>query len=354
MISLDPDWEARYLSPVLERSVPGGARVFLRVGDGTYLRAAARPRGPVSEAAVRRAAEGATLLVIQGDPDNLPDWIEEAARGRPALMYLVRGTGRIPGTGVSVEEVLSGEWYADLPPPPGPVSAHFLGAAVEDLPPLTRLYGAAGGTEGPVLAGRRDRQGVARPVAVIGSIEGRRWAVVNGEGTWRWAARSGHGLSLYRGLFAGVIGWLMERTTSGQVDLVNPRIRSGDSVRWRAAPDVRDLAVRLEDASGTALWAGSVPDSAGAIAGPPLDPGDAWFTASGTEGGVAFRIQRPFHVNAGTEALPNAPGPPLEVRSGERQGQRAAPGARPPVWPFAAALALLCLEWLWRRRIGLR
>jgi hypothetical protein len=354
LISLDPDWEAKYLLPVLERSVPGGARAFLRVGDGTYIRAGVRPRGPIAEGAVRRAAEAATLLVIQGDPGSYPDWVDAASRQRPAVMHLVKGTGPVPGTGVSAEQALPGEWYAELPPPPGPVSAHLLGGAAEDLPPLTRLYGAAGATEGSVLSGRRDRRGIGRPVAVIGSTEGRRWAVVHGEGSWRWAVRSGRGPSLYRGLFAGMTGWLVERSAPPPVQLAEPAARAGDSVRWRTAVDVRDLEVRLEDASGSVVWSGTGPDSAGAMAGPPLDRGDARFTATGRARDVPFRIARPFHVNAESEALPHAPGPPLDVRPRAVGDDPVVPRSEPPVWPFAVALVLLCAEWLWRRRIGLR
>lgn len=269
------------------------------------------------------------------------------------MMYLVRGTGPVGGTGASVEEVLPGEWYADLPPPPGPVSAHLLGGSAEELPPLTRLYGAAGRTEGTVLSGRRDRRGAGRPVALIGSTEGRRWAVVYGEGTWRWAARSAEGLFLYRGLFAGMAGWLVERSAAQPVQLAEPAIRAGDSVRWRAAPGVRDLEVRLEDASGSIVWSGRGPDSAGAIAGPPLARGDARFTATGSAEDGQFRIGRPFHVNEGTEVLPHALGPPLDVWA-EVPERDPVNGSEPPVWPFAAAVVLLCAEWLWRRRIGLR
>jgi hypothetical protein len=354
MISLDPDWEARYLSPVLGRSVPGGARAFLRVSDGEYIRVEARPAGGIPEASVRRAAEAASLLVVQGDPATLPGWIESIVRRSPAVMHLVRGPGRVPGTGVTVEEALPGEWYPEAPPPPSPVSGHLLGAEVLDLPPLSRLYGSAGRADGPVLSARRDRQGGARPVAVLGSTQGRRWAVVHGEGAWRWAARRGQGLALYRGLFAGMTRWLVEHATPRPLQMQNPSPRTGDSIRWRAAPDVRDLAIHLEDASGAVVWSDTSPPPTMPITGPPLERGDARFVATGSVGGVPFRIQRPFHVNAGAEELPGVVGPPLDVRPANLEGEGRKAGSDPPVWPFAAAIVLLCAEWLWRRKVGLR
>ena len=354
MISTDPDWETRYLLPVLDRSVPGGARVYLRVADGTWVRSGIRPAGGVPEASVRRAAESATLLVVQGDPSDLPGWLESAARRRPAVMHLVRGTGPVPGTGVSVQEVLPGEWYVRTPPPPGPVSAHMMGVDPQDLPPLSRLYGSTGRAGGSVLSGQRDRRGSASPIALLGPAEERRWAVVQAEGAWRWAARGDQGLALYRGLFAGMIRWLVERTAPQPIQLSDPYVRSGDSVRWRVAPEVRDLAMRLEDASGTVVWSSSPSDSATTITGPPLERGDARFVATGATGESQFRIARPFHVNARLEEMPNPVGPPLDVRPDDAADGRAAPGSDPPVWPFAAAIVLLCVEWLWRRKIGLR
>ena len=354
MVSVDPDWETRYLSPVLERSIPGGARVFLRVSDGTWIRSGLRPMGGIPESSVRRAAESATLLIVQGDPSDLPGWLESAARRRPAVMHLVRGTGPVPGTGVSVQEALPGEWYVAMPPPPGPVSAHLMGVAPQELPPLSRLYGSTGSAAGSVLSGRRDRRGPESPIGLVGSAEGRRWAVVQGEGTWRWAARGDQGLALYRGLFAGLTRWLVERTAPQPIRLSDPYVRSGDSVRWRAAPEVRDLALQLEDASGMVVWSHSPADSTTSIAGPPLERGDARFVATGTSGGAPFRIERPFHVNARVEEMPNPVGSPLDVRPDEAVGERAAPSSDPPVWPFAAAIVLLCVEWLWRRKVGLR
>lgn len=354
LISVDPDWEAAYLVPVLERSVPGGARAFLRVAEDAWAQVGVRPRGDVEEAEVRRAAGAATLLVIQADPGDVPAWLEVLARGRPSVMHLVRGTGRVAGTPVSVIEELPGDWYAEVPPPPGPVSAYLLDVDPAGLPPLRRLWGSVDGASGSVFSSRRDRRGAPLPVAVIGSTAGRRWAVVHGEGTWRWAARSAEGLSLYRGLFAGMVRWLVERAAPPPIELSAPFIRAGDSVRWRAAPDARDLSLRLEDASGVVVWSNGEGGAAGEIAGPPLESGDARFEAIGSVGGVPFRVERPFHVNAGKEDLPGVQGPPLDVAPRVLETERAPPGSTPPVWPFAMAIGLLCVEWVWRRRIGLR
>jgi hypothetical protein len=354
LVSVDPDWESRYLFPVLERSVPGGGRAFLRFDDESWVRAGSRAIAGLPQAAVRRAAEAATLLVVQGDPTNLPAWLEDAARRRPAVMYLVRGPGAVPGTGVTVGEPMSGEWYAEMPPPPGPVSAHLIGVDAQDLPPLSRLYGSTAPADRAVLSSRRDRRGPVSPVAVLGSNSERRWAVVLGEGSWRWAARGDPGIALYRGLFAGMIRWLVERAVPQPVQRMDPVVRSGDSVRWRVAPGVRDLSVQVHDSSGAIVWSHVASDSASAIIGPPLGRGNARLVARGRTLGASFRIDQPFHVNGRTEELPNRVGDPLNVGLGGAVAERARPGSDSPVWPFAVAIVLLCAEWVWRRRMGLR
>lgn len=354
MISLVPDWEVAHLSPVLERSVPGGARVFARMGEGAYLQVGARPRGGVREAEVRRAAEAATLLVVQGEPDDMPAWLEALTSDHPAVLHLVKGPGRIPGTDAVVQEELPGEWYAEVPPPAGPVSAHLLEVEAAGLPPLVRQWSSPDGIQGPVLWSRRDRRGPVRPVAATGSSGARRWAVVYGEGTWRWAARSAEGLSLYRALYAGMFGWLVERTAPRPVQLSDSHVRSGEPVRWRVAPEVRDLLVTVENASGAVVWSDSLPVPARQITGPALGEGEARFVAIGSVRGSPFRIDRPFHVNAGLEEMPGVTSPPLEVRPEGGDPEAAVPASDPPVWPLALAIGLLCAEWMWRRRIGLR
>ncbi len=90
VVSVDPDWETRYLLPLLERSVPGGARAYLRIDDDLYLQTGPRPATGVSEATVRKAAGRAMLLVVQGEPGRLP--------GRPGPGRGARHGSHDPGS----------------------------------------------------------------------------------------------------------------------------------------------------------------------------------------------------------------------------------------------------------------
>ncbi len=355
VVSVDPDWETRYLLPLLERSVPGGARAYLRIDDDLYLQAGPRPAPGVSEATVRKAAGRAMLLVVQGEPGRLPGWLASAAAVRPAVLHFVRGPGAVPGTDLTIQEALPGEWYVEVPPPASPVSAHLLGTGTVDLPPLPRLFGSTGRFDWTVMSARQDRRGATRPVAVMGSTDDRRWAVVHGESTWRWAARGERGLPLYRGLISGMVGWLVERTVSQPVRLQDPSPGHGEALQWRLAPDVRDLRIEVEDSSGRVVWSDSLAGPAESIDGPTLPAGDARFVAEGRIGSGDFHVVRPFHVGGGDESLPRPSGPALDVRpsraeDGSTRGRRGGT----PVWPFAAAIVMLCAEWLWRRRVGLR
>lgn len=354
LVSVDPDWEPRYLLPVLQRASPGGAAAYLRLSEDRFVRVAQGSNSVVSEAEVRRAAAGATLLVVQGVPADLPGWLAGVVRRRPGLLYFARGAGAVPGTGLEVLQPLTGEWYASERTPPGPVSRYLTGTDAADLPPLGRLFGSTGASSGPALTARRDRRGGERPIIVLGEAGSRRWAVVQGEGTWRWAARGAGGLNLYRGIYAGVASWLLERADPVAVDFEQSPAE-GEPLTWRIAGEVRDLALRVTDSAGLVLWSDSVPAPPSKLSGPVLPAGGAVLQASGVNPEGRFREMRPFHVGPPREMVPGLIGEPLAVSPAAVDGRPPVRGSgRPTVWPFPLAMLLLCVEWVWRRRIGLR
>lgn len=356
LVSTDPDWEPGFLLPVLERIVLGGARGYLRVGDGAWLEMGDRPSA-VSPEEVRRDASAARLLAVQGDPGSLPAWLAREVEAHPRRLFLPRGTGSIPGLPVRVVAPLEGEWYPVAPPPPGPAARLLAGLAVEDLPPLTALYslegGDAPGTWVP-LRGRRGRRGEDRPLALAGG-EGRRWAVAAGEGYWRWALREGVPRRVYEALVGAVAGWIVEGGTVRPVELEG-RPRPSEALGWRVAPGVSGLRVAVRDSAGETVWTGEWEDPSARVPGPVPPHGDASFEATGRTPDGAFRTVRPFRAEpeAG-ELLPRALPPPLaRAAIGSEEAGDGPPGRGRAVWPFVAAALLLCGEWVWRRRIGLR
>ena len=125
-------------------------------------------------------------------------------------------------------------------------------------------------------------------------------------------------------------------------------------MRWRVAPRVRDLALRWLNATGEVVWADTISSPGAEVTGPVLEPGETFFSATGEVSGTAFRVDGPLHGNSFREELPRSVGDPLVTSPGSTDGYPPVPDRRPPVWPFAVAIALLCTEWLLRRKVGLR
>ncbi len=355
LVSTEPDREAALLLPVLARSGVGSARAFVRVSGERWVSAGSRP-APVEEDIVRRAVATAELLVLQGDPSRLPAWLlADAARAR-RLLFLPRGAGPVPGTDARVGAVLPGEWYPSFPPPASPVAGYLPGGpGTRDLPPVAALRALTGLHGWNALELMRDRRGEPRAAAVGSRSGATRRVVVAAEGTWRWAARTGSPREVYRGLFGGLVAWLTERAASEPVDLATPGATAGDPLRLRVSPEVEALEVRVRDADGSEIARESLLVAGPVVRGPRVPEGDLTLVASGRmRGGETFRRERPLHgAGAESERAGRRTGPALTLAGAGRAGEEGRRRDR-PVWPFALAAGLFCVEWIWRRRIGLR
>lgn len=357
LISVDADREAGHLLPVLSRTSTGGARAFLRVAPDRWVRAGTTPQ-PVPLERVRAEALGSDLLVVQGAPDALPGWLSRAASGHDRLLFLVRGTGEVPGTDLSVGGVVEGEWFAELPPPPSPVARGIAGFEPTDLPPAFAMREVSGPAASPVLLFRRDRRGDPRPGVIAVPSAGRRRVVVLAEGTWRWSARTGSSRAVYRALYAGIAGWLLEESRREPVALVQGEASVAAPIGWDVAPGVTDLFLVVRDPAGAEIWRDSVGKPSERIGMPALPPGELSYEARGVLDGSVFLASRPFTVPDAVEELAGrAAGRSLTSSAVPKAGDGGSgPGGErsAPVWPFALAASLLCAEWFLRRRLGLR
>jgi len=198
--------------------------------------------------------------------------------------------------------------------------------------------------------------GAAQPVLLLGGGEARRQAVVLASGFWRWSAREGAGRDAYRRLWSSVAGWLLSGeslATAAEVRPLRRVVPRGEDVRWvvpGAAGDPVRLRIVLPDGSARDTTVLPGPD----VSTGPLPPGlHSWTATRGTEAVGEGR----FDVESRTDELlrlpQSPPGPPPMRAAGWF-----APGDRRPLrtspWPYALALALLCAEWVGRRRAGLR
>ena len=353
LVSTVPDWEARFLVPALDRLVLGGARGYLGLADGRYLEMGGTPR-IVDASRVRAAVDGARMLVLQAAPDEMPTWLTRAFEAHPRTLFLGEGAGDVPGMGVRMTGPLPGEWYPSGPVPASPSSALLADADLDLMPPVRELYAVEPPGRWAVLNASRNRRGEGRPLLTAGERGARRWALAAASDWWRWALRGGDPRRVYEGVFSGIVGWLAEDATPRLASLVrSPAV--GQPVVWRIRPGSSDLSLRLFDDAGVEVWSDSAADPPSEVIGPGLPPGifEAVVMATGPDGPVELR--RPIEVTPDpAELLPRPVADPLDIDT--RPAPRPPMDVRPPrpVWPFLLAVLLLCGEWIWRHRIGLR
>ena len=328
-VSTTPDLDARFAVAVLRGTLSLPTRGYFRVAPGQW-----RVEGSlaaVTEADVRRAARAAPLLVLHGDTSvfGAP---ASATSGALALMPPVMERG---------------DWYA-IGAPPSPLTAGLSGVRWDSLPPIDVAPRLPAGTwEG--LETRRARQFERRP-AIIGVERPRRRVVVGASGLWRWHFRGGASADAYAALWGSIFDWLLqERTSAVAVSAAEPLLRAGDPVRWRrgvGADSVMTIAISPRgDATRTDSVVLRFADGVSVTETRPLSPGLYDVHFPGGSGLLA--------VNASREWLPKAP----NVRAGaigDAPVAGDAPRLRTLPWIYVVALALLCAEWIVRRRRGWR
>ena len=161
---------------------------------------------------------------------------------------------------------------------------------------------------------------------------------------------------MYRGLYAGITGWLLGDFRRVPVTLdVDPAAGPG-SISWSIAPGVADLVIAVRDSTGTVVWTDSIASPGNRIEGPDLPAGDLEFEARGQSEGSEFVVGRPFTVaGPAVELRGRGLGASLTTLAESASSRRPArPRSAPPIWPYVLAAGLLCGEWIWRHRMGLR
>ena len=329
LVSSSPDYDSRFLLPVLRGAVSLPTRAYYRVAANTWRGEATLTS--VSEAEVRRILRSAPLAIIHGDT---------AVFGSPrtattgALMLMTPP----PDT--------TGEWYPAAAPS-SPVSGSLSGIAWDSLPPIEASAMTPNG-EWSALAAARARE-PERHTVISGTDRPRRVVKVAASGFWRWHFRGGASADAYAALWGSIFDWLAEARSDVRAAVpADGIVRAGERLRWRqgATPDSLVLAVlrrRGDSASVDSVLLRFGGDGFAESATPA--PGKYDVTV---QGGSALLV-----VNASRELLPRPPA----VVSGS-VGRAAAAGDAPRLrdsgWPYLAVLVALCAEWLARRRIGLR
>jgi hypothetical protein len=329
-----PDWETRFLARILGDVARVPVKAFVETEPGRWRDAATL--APIAAAELRRAARGARLVVLGGDPERARTYVP------PSAALLVWPTTR----------GLPGDWYVERPPP-SPLSAGLVGIAWDSLPPAASVSDALLPRDSglvTVLTARVARRGAPRPVVTLEQRDGNRRATIAAAGLWRWAFRGGAGEEAYRGLVAALADWLLgggEARTERAVPLT---LETPNGVplawRWTGAGESRPLPIDLQGESGARR--DTLRFDAAGRAELRLPPGVYRYvlgqTALPERGVVAVE-------EYSDEWRPAVP--VLAPQAGVAGGRVAQVGLRDRWWLFVIAIAAFAAEWAWRRRQGL-
>ena len=368
LVSFRPDWEPRFLSPVLETALGLPVRGFLRTGTGEYIRMGAGTEigGRATDAEVQRAVEEAELVVLHGFGTNSPGWARDAAPRLRRLVLFPADAGAAGAVPIELPNLVTDDWYLSTDVPVSPVTALLTGIELSEPPPLQTLrpVTAPGDAWAPLLA-NRGRRGAGAPVLLAGANGNRRWAVALGEGYWRWAFRGAGANAAYARLWGAVAGWIVREDGGVAAAAVRPADRStarGEEIAWIAPGLAADsVRVTITDASGTSIQDTVLPVVGDTARSPALPPAHYRYAvqAYGADGAIV-EAAGPLSVEAYSPEFARA-AVPVEALSAaatavgpdaDRRGQ-----TRPlhaSAFPYIALLLLLCAEWILRRRWGLR
>lgn len=378
LVSFRPDWEPRFLLPVVERAVGLPARGYLRLGTGEFLPVAREPAGgrPVAEPAVRAALGEATLVIVQGLDADSPAWAR-ALLDRPRVLVLASALADAGDDVVGAP--LPGDWYPAAELPTSPLLPLLAGADWGELSPLRGLRALRlppGGWS--ALLAQRDRRGPSRPVLVGWRDGERRRILANGAGYYRWALSGGDAREAYRALWSAAGSWLVEGAVAAGLERVRPVRRvfeRGQPIAWTAsgADSVRLTMRRVTAPGAAALRGAGAADEAPAADAPVVDtimvgaPGAQLESRALPPGRYRYQV-RAMHADAAGEVItgelavagftPELVTPARELDFAQpvrrEDDARAASRLHTQWWAWTLLLALLCAEWLLRRRMGLR
>ncbi len=365
LVSLRPDWEPRFLMPVLEQVTGLPGRGYLKLSEGRFvpLSVADGVSSVVTDADVQSRAETAEVLVVHSVSDTLPPWLSDALAGSSRSIVFLAGPAGARSVGLGVGAALSGEWYPSADLPPSALASNLVGVPWTGLPPLSGVLPLSRAAPGLVpIELQLQGSGPAEAAIVLQETGERRRAVVLASGFWRWAFRDGAPREAYRRLWAVVVGWMLANEPLGSGPGVAPAervVRRGEEVVWRAgrwAGQSLRFVVSPEGTAGTDTVLAVGP--AGEVRSGVLSPGTYHYRVESSDSANVVGEGR-FEVEAYSAEL-LAPVYQPTADSGRSNGNetigrdvRGRP-LRTHAFPYILLVGLLSGEWIGRRRRGLR
>ncbi len=325
IVSTSPDADIRDVATALRANVALPTDAYFRIAPGRWLREGELT--PIAESVVRAAVRGASLAVLHGDT---------AAVGTPAALG-TRALLLLSPPGADAQELLV------RTAPSSPLQGALAGLVVESLPPLLVAEPARGGLVALSAAPGAPASGATPIVAAIdGDV---RRVVITAAGYSRWRARGGVSQVAFQALIGGATDWLLgARGRAATATLVTPLTRAGGDIRWRRGAEAWSIVVLTRDGDRLQRRDSLVFGASTEASMAPLGAG-IWR-------GVVDRSPVVIPVSATKEWLPRPPTGRSEALNGAAPAVRRS--ARAIGWLYLAGVLLLAVEWLLRRRAGLR
>ena len=363
IVSFDPDWEPRFLHPVIESALGLPVRTFLRAPAGMYFRVGggldAGTR--VDEATVQRAVAQAELLVLHGIGGNAPEWAQRAAgTARRLIVFPAQSGMQLP---IQTTTAAEGDWYVSPDLPSSPISPLLAGIDVAALPPLSAVQAAAAGPNSWVpLLGGRTRRGGSAPLAVAEEREGRRWVAGLGVGYWRWAFRGGTARDAYTRLWGALAGWVVQdqaQVAGAAVRPVERAVPRATPLRWVAPGLAADSLVLVLNGRGGQTRSTLVPQASDTALSATAAPGHYNYDVAAYRGGKEVgRSRGPLTVETYSPEFMRRTIDLQRLKRAATSLTHAGASAGRPLhtypWLYVLVVVLLCTEWVLRRRWGLR
>ncbi|HYT82499.1 MAG TPA: hypothetical protein VEK86_03550 [Gemmatimonadales bacterium] len=335
-----PDWETRFLARTLGDVARVPVRTFVETEPDRWRDAATL--APVAPAALARAAAGARLVVLGGEPERARRFAGGAAA--QLVWPTVRGQ--------------PGDWYVERPPA-SPLAGALAGILWDSLPPAVTVGDASPTSARPdsgvmtALTARLARRGTPRPIVTLDARGGTRRATVTAAGLWRWAFRGGASEEAYRGLVAALADWLLGERRAGRGERAVPttlETPNGLPLVWRwtgeGGAEPRPLAIDLAGERGPRT--DTLRFDAAGRAELRVAPGVYRYAlAGGPERGVVAVEEY------SAEWRPSPAVPALAAQPGQPEGRVRRVGLRDRWWLYVLVIAAFVAEWAWRRRQGL-
>lgn len=359
VVGFRPDWEPRYLFPLLREVTGLPSQGFLRIGPDRFAPLDGVNRESIDAEGIYRRIERAQLVVLTGVDESVGRALGPRLGRVGRLLLIPADPSGAALVGLNAAPASGGEWYIG-PVPPSPIAGGISGLVGEDLPPIGSLMRLREPSGVVGLTVQTQGAGQPAPALVLQTRGNARTVTALARGTWRWASRGGPAEEDYRRLWSSVAGWLLADAPSGSglgVRPVESIQQLGPAQSWFARGHEGDsLTITVRDGSG-----GVVVDTvlmvseAGAFQLAPLPVGEYTYTASATA--EAAPLTGRFEVEGFTDEMLKRPVDEARLRvvgSGSRGSTSGRRPFRTSPLPYLLILAILCMEWAGRRRLGLR